>query len=130
MNREGFIKLTAMVITPPIVFMLIAYFYENGDLSIFSFLSYFSLSVAGGLFGAVYAYYGHAWFFKSSFVTGFIPSMVLIIISISMGLSDLIILGDLCLISSCWTIASEIAFIKNKQCEAVIKNCSNGTNNS
>ena len=41
-------------------------------------------------------------------------SIALIIISVNMGLDNVIILGDLCLIISCWTIASEVAFIKNK----------------
>ena len=113
-NRENIIKLITMALTSPIVFLLIAYFNENGALSVFSFLSYFLLSVVGGLIGAVYAYFGHTWFFKNAFVAGFIPSIALIIISVNMGLDNLIILGDLCLIISCWTIASEVAFIKNK----------------
>ena len=113
-NRENIIKLITMALTFPIVFLLIAYLNENGALSVFSFLSYFLLSVVGGLIGTVYAYYGHTWFFKNSFVAGFIPSIALIIISVNMGLDNVIILGDLCLIISCWTIASEVAFIKNK----------------
>lgn len=113
-KRENIIKLITMALTFPIVFLFIAYFNENGALSVFSFLSYFLLSVVGGLIGAVYAYYGHTWFFKNSFVAGFIPSIAIIIISVNMGLDNVIILGDLCLIISCWTIASEVAFIKNK----------------
>ncbi|SEL08313.1 hypothetical protein SAMN05216262_105166 [Colwellia chukchiensis] len=113
-NREDMTKLTTTALTFPIVFLLVAYFYDEGTLSILSFLSYLLLAVVGSLIGAVYAYYGHNWFFKNSFVAGFIPSVVLIIISRSMGLDDLVELGDLCLIIACWTTASEVAFIKNK----------------
>ncbi|WP_232771474.1 hypothetical protein, partial [Colwellia sp. 12G3] len=113
-DRENITKLTTTALTFPILFLLIAYFNENGELSIFSFISYLLLSVVGGLIGAVYAYYGHSWFFKNSFVAGFIPSIALIIISVNMELDNLVVLGDLCLIISCWTIASEVAVIKNK----------------
>lgn len=114
MNREDIIKLTTMALTFPIVFFLLAYFNENGTLSILSFLSYLLLAVVGACIGAVYAYYGHNWFFKNSFIAGFIPSIVLIFIAINMGLNNLLVLGDLCLIISCWTTAAEVAFIKNK----------------
>jgi len=113
-NREHILKLITTTLTFPIVFLLLAYFNENGVLSILNFFSYLLLAVVGSLIGAVYADYGHNWFFKNSFVAGFIPSIVLIMISVNMNLDSLIVLGDLCLILSCWTTSSEVTFIKNK----------------
>tara|TARA_R110000744_G_scaffold372_10_gene1358 strand:+ start:2415 stop:2642 length:228 start_codon:yes stop_codon:yes gene_type:complete len=72
------------------------------------------LAVDGGLIGAVYAYYGHNWFFKSSFIAGFIPSLAIMFIIIDMEVENFVVLGYLCLIISCWTVAAEVAFIKNK----------------
>jgi len=114
MGREDMIKLVIIALAFPVVFILLAYFNEGGVLSIMHFFFYLLLSVVGGLIGAVYSYYGHKLFLRNSFLAGFIPSMVLIFISTGVGMDKLMVLGDLCLILSCWLIASEVATIKNK----------------
>lgn len=114
MNREDIIKLASTALIFPVVFLLLAYFNGNEHISIMSFTAYFLLALVGTSIGAVYAHYAHSFFFKNSFIAGFVPSLVLMFIAINMGIDGLIALGDLCLIISCWTAASEIAFSKNK----------------
>ena len=114
MNREEIIKLVTPILTFPVVFYLLAYFNEGLVPSITNFISYALLAFAGGCIGWFYAYFCYKLFIKHSFVAGFIPVIILLVITTRMDISNLIVLGDLCLILSCWFIASELASIKNK----------------
>ena len=114
MNRTDIKKPIATVLILPVVYLLFTFFNDNYVLSFMNFLSYLLLSAVGGAIGAVYAYYAHNLFFKNSFLAGFIPSVVLIFISTEMEIVYLVMRGDLCLVTSCWLIASEVTFMKNK----------------
>ena len=114
MSRDDINKLITTALILPTLFFFMAYVYEDLPLSIINLTSFLLLAIVGGGIGGVYAYYTHDLFFKNSLITGLIPSIILMFIALKMGLDDLIILGDLCLIVSCWVTASELAFIKNK----------------
>ena len=114
MSKDDITKLVTTTLTLPIVFFLLGYAFEGLELSFMAFASLLLLAVVGGAIGGVYAYFAHDLFFKNSFFTGLIPSVILMFIAIKMDLDNLIILGDLCLIIACWVTGSELAFIKNK----------------
>jgi small basic protein len=114
LSKDDITKLVATALTLPIVFFLLGYAYEDIDQSITAFLSLFMFSALGCAIGGLYAYYAHNLFFKNSLFTGLIPSVALMYIAIKMDIGNLVVLGDLCLIISCWVIASKLAFIKNK----------------
>ena len=114
MNREKTARLVATFLTSPVLFYLLAYFDEGIAASMTNFISFLLLAFIGGLVGGVYAYYAHTLFIKNSVIAGFIPAVILIVIVSAMDIDNIIVLGDLCLIVSSWSIASEVASIKNK----------------
>ena len=114
MYREFRIKVLTYLIVSPLTFSVLAYIYENTALSVLTFISYFLLALVGGSIGTVFGYYAYNAIKVNPFVLGFIPTFILIVVAVKMNVSDLIVMGDLCLILSCWFTASDITSVKIK----------------
>ncbi|GAA5137641.1 hypothetical protein [Thalassotalea piscium] len=115
MNRSDLVKLFTSVLVLPVSYWLIAYYFEESSLSLANLFFFTLLALIGGAVGALYAYYGYTLFFKNTWLAGLIPSVSLIYITINMELDNFLPLGDLCLVISCWMVASEVTKIKIKR---------------